>query len=153
MPRGGAAHEHGQWAANTKRVEILLNVLLQGQQAITAQLSQIEAKLDNLTRKNKGGSSEKYDWHALDRALIHFASLHGINSRDELIEAADAWTAEMWREPPAERTIRQHLSRIAEELSLPATSGGARVPAGEMMKELIRGTNRHQPALTGINRH
>jgi hypothetical protein len=143
MPRAGDAHVRDRRHARTPRLEVLLEEVRQGQQAMTARLAQIEMKLDTSKRKNKGGQSEKYDWHALDRALIHFASVHGINGRDELNEAADAWIEQKWPEPPAERSIRQHLSRIAEELSLPATSGGARSPARELMRELIGGINRH----------
>src|SRR5215467_5716320 len=93
MPGAGAAHVHDPRATGTERLEILLEEVLQGQdrvlqeqRAMAERLARLEAKLDDLKAKNKGGAIEKFDWFAFAVEVARYERMDcddGIPSRDE----------------------------------------------------------------------
>ena len=129
MPGAGAAHVHDPRATGTERLEILLEEVLQGQdrvlqeqRAMAERLARLEAKLDDLKAKNKGGAIEKFDWFAFAVEVARYERMDcddGIPSRDELRKHMEAWIAVKWPDGgPTERILRARLALICKELNL-----------------------------------
>ena len=64
--------------------------------------------------KNKGGRPVEHDWDAFWIEVVRFVFNHGFEKQDRTAcqKHMEDWTAEKWKNPPGESTIRGKLAKL-----------------------------------------